>query len=61
MRKFICSFGLICTVAAAAFLGACIKNCDKCSDSDKASVNTDAQYLEEGHVVDALADVELVG
>ena len=28
---------------------------------DVWSVNTDAQYLEEGHVVDALADVELVG
>ncbi len=50
MRKFICSFGLVCTVAAAAFLGGCNKNSDKCCDGDKAqcaekagSVKTDAQ------------------
>ena len=51
MRKFTTSFALICTVAAAAFLGACSKNSDgKCSSDgacckDKAAsgVNTDAQ------------------
>ena len=51
MRKFTFSFALICTVAAAAFLGACSKNSDsKCSGDgacckDKAaagSVKTDA-------------------
>ena len=31
------------------------------TDYDVWSVNTDAEYLEEGHVVEALADVELVG
>ena len=51
MRKFICSFGLVCTVAAAAFLGGCNKNADKCCEGgDKAAcqekaapVKTDAQ------------------
>lgn len=43
MRKFICSFGLVCTVAAAAFLAGCHENCDSCKDGDKAAVKTDAQ------------------
>jgi hypothetical protein len=51
MRKFTFSFALICTVAAASFLGACSKNSDgKCSGDgacckDKAasgSVKTDS-------------------
>jgi hypothetical protein len=48
MRKFTFAFALICTVAAASFLGACNKNSDKCcGDSatckDKAAaVKTDA-------------------
>jgi len=44
MRKFTCSLVMICAVAAAAFLGACNKNCNSCSDNkDNAAVKTDAQ------------------
>ena len=47
MRKFTFSFALICTVAAAAFLGACSKNSDCKGDGscckDKAAVKTDSQ------------------
>ena len=49
MRKFTFSFALICTIAAASFLGACSKNSDsKCNAEgacckDKAAVQTDAQ------------------
>jgi hypothetical protein len=42
MRKFISSFGLVCTVAAAAFLAGCHENCDSCKDGDKATVKTEA-------------------
>ena len=51
MRKFTTSFALVCTVAAAAFLGACNKNSEKCCKDgeaacckDKAAaVKTDSQ------------------
>jgi hypothetical protein len=43
MRKFIFSFGVIWTVAAAAFIGGCNKNNDCSCDKDKAAVKTDAQ------------------
>ncbi|HVU62908.1 MAG TPA: hypothetical protein VHC70_02935 [Phycisphaerales bacterium] len=48
MRKFIFSFGVICTVAAAAFMGGCNKNCESCCDKDKAAVQTDAQGMPAG-------------
>ena len=44
MRKVTCSLAFVCTVAAAAFLGACNKSESCCSDNkDKAAVQTDAQ------------------
>ena len=51
MRKFTFSFALICTVAAAAFLGACSKSSDAkcsgdgacCKDKAAGAVKTDAQ------------------
>jgi hypothetical protein len=49
MRKLIFSFGVICTVAAAAFIGGCSKNSEGCcGDKDKASVKTDAQATPAG-------------
>jgi len=48
MRKFTFAFGAVCTVAAAAFLGACSKDSDCCKDKDKASVQTDSMATPAG-------------
>ena len=50
MRKYTFAFGAVCTLAAAAFLGACAKDseCSGCKDKDKSSVKMEATATPSG-------------